>query len=101
MLPKNRKPTHPGKILLEEFLKPLNWSSREFAEKLGGNWSELKVEAIIKGKENLPHTAYQDFANVFGTSPELWQHLQHAYSQWESTHKHNEKGSLKAWKKAQ
>ena len=38
MLPKRRKPTHPGTVLWEEFLKPLGWTSREFAEKLGQHW---------------------------------------------------------------
>ncbi len=34
MIPKNRKPTHPGEILLEEFLKPLGMSQVELAKKM-------------------------------------------------------------------
>ncbi len=101
MLPKRRKPTHPGTILSEEFLKPLGWTSREFAEKLGQNWNEVKIEAIIKGKENIPDKAFSEFAAVLGTTPQFWQRLQALHHQWEHNHKQNEKGSLKPWKKAQ
>ncbi|MGC1878410.1 MAG: HigA family addiction module antitoxin [Rhabdochlamydiaceae bacterium] len=101
MLPKRRKPTHPGVILMEEFLKPLGMTSRQFAEKLGENWNEYKIEAIINEKEGLPDKACAEFAAALGTTPQFWQHLQNSIHQWEQTHKHNEKGSLKPWKKAQ
>jgi len=35
MLPENRIPSHPGEILLEEFLKPLRLSQVAFAEHIG------------------------------------------------------------------
>ncbi len=101
MQPKRRKPTHPGQILIEEFLKPLGMTSRQFAEKLGTKWSEVKIEAIIKGKENISDKAAEEFATVLGTSSQFWKHLQNSYSQWEEIHRNNEKGSLKPWKKAQ
>ena len=101
MLPKRRKPTHPGQILMEEFLKPLGMTSRQFAERLGAGWNEVKVEAIIKGKENVSDKAAEEFASTLGTSPQFWRHLQSSYNQWEQIHHHNEKGSLKPWKKAQ
>ena len=101
MLPKRRKPTHPGAILMEEFLKPLGMTPRQFADKLGGSWSEHKVEAILKGKEGVSDKAAEQFASVLETTPQFWIHLQRLYHQWEETHKQNEKGSLKPWKKAQ
>jgi addiction module HigA family antidote len=101
MLPKRREPTHPGVILMEEFLKPLGMTSRQFAEKLGGKWSEHQVEAIIKGKEGVSGKAAEQFASVLGTTPQFWSHLQALHHQWKETHKQNEKGSLKPWKKAQ
>jgi antitoxin HigA-1 len=101
MLPKRRKPTHPGVILMEEFLKPLGMTPRQFAEKLGGHWNEYQIEAIIKGKENLPDKAFGEFGIALDTAPQFWQHLQNVYHQWEEIHQHNEKGSLKPWKKAQ
>ncbi len=35
MIPKNRKPTHPGEILLEEFLRPMELSQLELARQMG------------------------------------------------------------------
>lgn len=101
MLPKRRKPTHPGIILHEDFLKPLGMSSRQFAEKLGGHWNEVQIEAIIKGKEPLSDKAAAAFAEALGTTVHFWQHLQSLCTQWESIHRQNVKGSLKPWKKAQ
>ena len=101
MLPTKRKPTHPGVILKEEFLKPLNMNSRQFAEKLGSHWSEVKVEAIISGKENISTSSAEEFATALGTTSQFWKQLQNLYTQWEERHLHHEKGSLKHWKKAQ
>jgi plasmid maintenance system antidote protein VapI len=50
MFPKNREPTHPGEILLEEFLKPLSISQEDFATHLGGSWTQPKVSAFIRKK---------------------------------------------------
>ncbi len=35
MIPKNRPPTSPGDMLLEEFLKPREMTQKELAEKMG------------------------------------------------------------------
>src|SRR5580704_1017788 len=101
MLPKRRQPTHPGVILQIEFLNPLGLTSRRFAELLGGQWNEYKVEAIIQGTENIPDHAAQEFANVFGTSAQFWHNLKNNYNSWHANQIHNKKGSLKPWKKAQ
>ena len=51
MLPKNRPPTHPGEMLLEEFLKPLGVSQKEFAVHLG--WIYARLNEIINGKRGV------------------------------------------------
>jgi len=96
MLPKRRKPTHPGKILQEYFLFPLQWTPRQFAEKLGGHWTEVKVEAIIQGKENLSEEATIAFARVLDMSPSFWHQLQSLYNQWEQLHSHSKQLLKKA-----
>lgn len=101
MLPKRRKPTHPGRILEEEFLKPLAMTPRQLAEKLGGHWNEMKVEAIIHGKENINEGAALALSKALNTSAQFWTHLQEMFNQWEKIHRSNEKGSPKPWKKAQ
>lgn len=82
MLPKNRAPTHPGEILLEEFLKPLTLSQEEFAAHLGGSWTQPKVSAIIHKKRGITEAIALDFADAFGTSPEFWLNLQNRYDLW-------------------
>ena len=101
MLPKRRQPTHPGVILEQEFLIPLDLSPKQCAEKLGKGWSELRVTALIQGKENVSEKTAQDLAALLGTTPDFWMRLEQQYSQWQETQRQNEKGSLKRWKKAQ
>jgi len=101
MLPKRRKSTHPGVVLLEDFLKPLEISPKQFAEKLGGKWSELKVTAIIQGKEGLSETTAEEFAAALGNSAEFWRRLEQKHNQCEKCHSHNEMRPSKPLKKAQ
>ncbi len=101
MLPKRRKPTHPGEILQEEFLKPLEMTTRQFATALGGQWNEHKIEAIIRGYENLSDRAADEFATALNTTPQFWKHLQMVCTQWDMNHKRSEKAAQKTWKKAQ
>ena len=101
MMPKRRKPTHPGSVLWEEFLKPLGITPGKLAEHLGGDWNEKKVDALIKGQEHFNHKLAQACAALFNTTPEFWMRLQQHCNEWEALQKQNEKGSPKAWKQAQ
>jgi addiction module HigA family antidote len=77
MLPENRIPTHPGEILLEEFLNPLGLSQVAFAGHIGV--SVQRVNEIVRGKRGVtPETAWL-FAEAFGTTPEFWLNLQANY----------------------
>jgi len=77
MLPENRIPTHPGQILLEEFLNPLGLSQVALAGHIG--LSVQRVNEIVRGKRGVtPETAWL-FAEAFGTSPEFWLNLQANY----------------------
>ncbi len=77
MIPENRIPTHPGEILSEEFLKPLDIPQTKLAEKLG--ISVQRVNELVNGKRGVtPETAWL-LAGAFGTSPEFWTNLQTAY----------------------
>lgn len=77
MLPENRIPTHPGQILLEEFLNPLGLSQVALAGHIGV--SVQRVNEIVRGKRGVtPETAWL-FAEAFGTSPEFWLNLQANY----------------------
>jgi addiction module HigA family antidote len=77
MLPRNRIPTHPGEILSEEFLIPLNLTQVALAEHLGV--PVQRINEIVKGKRGItPETAWL-FAQALQTSPEFWMNLQIQY----------------------
>jgi len=77
MQPKNRIPSHPGEILLHEFLEPLGRTQVALAEHLG--ISVQRVNEIVRGKRGItPDTAWL-LAHALGTTPELWLNLQAAH----------------------
>lgn len=77
MLPKRRLPTHPGEILLEEFLRPLAITQVRFARHLG--ISLQRVNEIVRGKRGVtPETAWL-LSQALGTTPEFWVNLQSAH----------------------
>ncbi|SRR5581483_9308582 len=88
MLPKYRKPTHPGEILWEDFLKPLGITQTQFAEYLGGSWTQPKLSAIIRGTRSITEEIALDLADALGTSPEFWIHLQANCDLWEAKQRH-------------
>lgn len=77
MIPKNRIPTHPGEILLKDFLEPMHITQVKFASHL--KVSVQRINEIIRGKRGItPETAWL-FANAFGMTPEFWINLQTQY----------------------
>lgn len=79
-LPRKRPPTHPGEMLLEEFLKPLGMTQVEFAQRLGVSYPRLNE--IIKGRRSVtPDTALR-LARVLGMSAEFWLGLQQDWDLW-------------------
>lgn len=74
MIPRFRLPTHPGEILLEEFLRPLRLTQVAFAKHIGVPLQ--RVNEIIAGRRGVtPETAWL-FSRALGTSPECWIQLQ-------------------------
>jgi addiction module HigA family antidote len=82
MLPRKRAPIHPGEILQEEFLKPLNISQEDFVTNLGGTWTQPKISAIIRGRRDITEAIALDFADALGTSAQFWINLQTRYDLW-------------------
>ena len=80
MLPKNRPPTHPGEMLLEEFLKPMNMTQTELAQRI--HVSFPRVNEIVNGKRGItPDTALR-LARLFRTTPEFWLNGQRNWDLW-------------------
>jgi addiction module HigA family antidote len=77
LLPTNRIVTHPGKILLEEFLEPLGLTQAELARTLAISLN--RVNELVRGKRGItPETALL-LAGNFKNSAEFWMNLQTAY----------------------
>ena len=73
-IPTHREPTHPGEMLLEEFLKPMGISQRELAE--GIRVPYQRVNELVNGKRGItPGTALR-LAKFFGNTPAFWMNLQ-------------------------
>jgi addiction module HigA family antidote len=77
MRPKNRVPTHPGEVLLEEFLRPMGFTQVEFAEHIGV--PVQRVNEIVRGKRGVSAETAWLFAHAFGTTPDFWMNLQAAH----------------------
>ena len=79
-LPRNRPPTHPGEMLFEEFVKPLEITQTELSHRLGISYPRLNE--IIKGRRSVtPDTALR-LSRVLGMSADFWLGLQQDWDLW-------------------
>ncbi len=74
---KKLEPIHPGEILLEEFLLPMNISKPQIAEDTGISLAE--IEKIIEGKSPVTPNAALRLSLYFGLSERFWLNLQSRY----------------------
>lgn len=72
--PRVRNPIHPGEILEEEYLKPLELSQSELARRLGT--THAVVNDICRGKRGVSPTMALQLAAYFKTTPEMWLSMQ-------------------------
>ncbi len=74
MIPSNRIATHPGVILLKEFLEPLELTQKALATHVG--IPVQRVNEIVRGKRGVtPETAWL-LSEALRTTPEFWLNLQ-------------------------
>ncbi len=73
-VPTHREPTHPGEMLLEEFLKPMELSQRELADGIRVPYQRVN-ELINRRRGITPATALR-LAKYFGNTPGFWMNLQ-------------------------
>ena len=71
------RPIHPGEVLLEEFLKPMNLSQNRLALDIGV--PARRINEIVLGKRSVTVDTALRLARYFGTSPQLWLGLQMDY----------------------
>ena len=74
MLPSHRTSTHPGEVLLEDFLKPMSLSQTDLAKHIGVPIQ--RINELVRGKRGVtPDTAWL-LSKALGTTPEFWMNLQ-------------------------
>jgi addiction module HigA family antidote len=70
-------PVHPGEVLLEEFLKPMQLSQNRLALDIGVH--PRRINEIVLGKRGVTADTALRLARYFGTSPQFWLGLQADY----------------------
>lgn len=86
MLPKNRPPTHPGEMLLKEFIEPMGLTQKAFAKHLG--WTYARLNEIVNGKRGVSAESALAFSDALGTAPEFWLNLQRNWDLWHAIKSH-------------
>ncbi|MCP5047062.1 MAG: HigA family addiction module antidote protein [bacterium] len=87
MLPKNRPPTHPGEMLLKEFLEPLGITQSKLARHLG--WPYSKLNDIVNSKRRVSADDALEIGEALNADPIFWLNLQRDWDLWHSLQKHH------------
>jgi len=73
-IPTDRQPTHPGEMLLEEFLSPMGLTQRELAEAIHVPYQ--RVNEIVNQRRGITPATALRLAKFFGMSADFWLNLQ-------------------------
>lgn len=73
-IPTNRTPTHPGEMLLEEFLNPMGLTQRELADNIHVPYQ--RVNDIVNGRRGITPSTALRLAKFFNMSADFWMNLQ-------------------------
>ena len=73
-IPSHRPPTHPGEMLLEEFLDPMGITQKELADNILVPYQ--RVNEIINGRRGITPSTALRLAKFFNMSADFWMNLQ-------------------------
>src|SRR5688572_26913201 len=73
-IPKNRPSTHPGEMLLEEFLIPMGITQKALADAIHVPFQ--RINEIVAGKRGLTPSTALRLARFFDMTPAFWLNLQ-------------------------
>jgi len=73
-VPTHRPPTHPGKMLLEEFLIPMGLTRRELADAIHVPYQ--RISELAKGRRGITPSTALRLGRFFSMSPDFWMNLQ-------------------------
>lgn len=82
-VPTHREPTHPGEMLLEEFLKPMALSQKDLADGIHVPYQRIN-ELVNKKRGMTPSTALR-LSKFLGTSADFWMSLQLRWDLYQAT----------------
>ncbi len=86
-----RSPTHPGEMLLEEFLKPMRLTQAEAARTM--RISRNRLNELIRRKRGVTADTALRLARLLGTSPEFWLNLQTSWDLWHAYRAERRRGA--------
>lgn len=73
-IPTHRQPTHPGEMLVEEFLRPMKITQRELADAIHVPYQ--RVNELVNQKRGITPSTALRLARFFGVSADFWLNLQ-------------------------
>jgi antitoxin HigA-1 len=73
-IPTNRTPTHPGEMLLEEFLNPMGLTQRELADAIHVPYQ--RINDIVNGRRGITPSTALRLAKYFNMSADFWMNVQ-------------------------
>ena len=77
MIKNGMRPIHPGEVLREDFLEPLDMSANALANKLGV--TPARINEIVREKRGITADTALRLAKYFGGSAQFWLNLQSTY----------------------
>ena len=73
-IPTDRRPTHPGEMLLHEFLEPLGLTQRDLATSIHVPFQ--RVNEVVRGRRGVTPSTALRLSRFLGTTPDFWMNLQ-------------------------
>ena len=73
-VPTHRSPTHPGEMLLEEFLEPLGITQRDLADAIHVPYQ--RINELVNGRRGVTPSTALRLGQYFGMTPGYWMNLQ-------------------------
>jgi addiction module HigA family antidote len=72
-IPTHRPPTHPGQMILEEFLNPMSLTQRELADAIHVPYP--RINDIVHGRRSMTTSTALRLAKLFKMSADFWMNL--------------------------
>lgn len=76
-MPKRKKPRHPGRILLEDYMEPRGLSQNKLSQMI--RTEPGRINLLVRERRGITADSAIRLAKVFGTTPEYWMDLQRDY----------------------